>query len=205
MGVLPMFPLGLVLLPGEVLPLRVFEPRYRAMVAECLAADEPEFGEVLIERGTEVGGGDTRAMVGVIARMVRVGSYADGRYAVTAIGTRRLRVNAWLPDDPYPLADVDDWPDDDPDAAGLGQRVEAMTARLARTLELAVRVGDLAKPDVPEISDDPLVASYHLCAVAPLGPADRYRLLCAPGPMRRLELLDEALDDIDAMLQFRLG
>ena len=60
MAVLPMFPLGTVLLPGAVLPLHVFEPRYRQLVQDCLAG-EPEFGVVLIERGSEVGGGDQRA------------------------------------------------------------------------------------------------------------------------------------------------
>ena len=56
-----------------------------------------------------------------------------------------------------------------------------------------------------EVSDDPLVASYHLAAIAPIGPADRYRLLAAPGPMERMRLLDEVLDDVDAMLRFRLS
>ena len=76
----------------------------------------------MIERGWEVGGGDQRADVGVVARMVQVDALDDGRYAVVAVGTRRIRVNAWLPDDPYPLADVDDWPDEDPDAAGPRRR-----------------------------------------------------------------------------------
>ena len=62
MAVLPMFPLGTVLLPGGVLPLHVFEPRYRQLVIDCLADDtgEPEFGVTMIERGSEVGGGDQR-------------------------------------------------------------------------------------------------------------------------------------------------
>jgi len=59
----PMFPLGMVHFPGIVLPLRVFEPRYRQLTADCLAGDG-EFGVVLIERGWEVGGGDTRFNVG---------------------------------------------------------------------------------------------------------------------------------------------
>ena len=58
MGVMPMFPLGAALLPGAVLPLVVFESRYRQMVIDLLADDvnEPEFGVVMIDRGTEVGG-----------------------------------------------------------------------------------------------------------------------------------------------------
>jgi hypothetical protein len=55
------------------------------------------------------------------------------------------------------------------------------------------------------ISDDPLVASYHLSGLAPLGPADRYRLLCAASPAERLDLLAECLDDVEAMLRFRLA
>ena len=55
----------------------------------------------------------------------------------------------------------------------------------------------------PEISDDPLLATYHLAGIAPLGPADRYRLLCADSPRQRLELLDSALDDVVAMIDFR--
>ena len=54
-----MFPLGTVLFPHAPLPLHIFEPRYRALVQECIDGDG-EFGVVLIERGFEVGGGDTR-------------------------------------------------------------------------------------------------------------------------------------------------
>ena len=154
-----MFPLGTVLLPGGILPLHVFEPRYRQLVIDCLADDDgdPEFGVTMIERGWEVGGGDTRSDVGVVARMVQIEALPDGRYAVVAVGTRRIRVLAWLPDDPYPLADVDDWPDDEPDADGLSARVDATRVRLGEVLDLAVRAGDLRA--VPELTlgDDPAV------------------------------------------------
>ena len=56
-----------------------------------------------------------------------------------------------------------------------------------------------------EIADDPLVATYHLASLAPIGPADRYRLLAASGPTERLAVLDEVLDDVEAMLKFRLS
>lgn len=203
-----MFPLGTVLLPGGVLPLHVFEPRYRQLVVDCLADDtgDPEFGVTMIERGWEVGGGDQRADIGVVARMVQVDALGDGRYALIAVGTRRFRVNAWLPDDPYPLADIDDWPDEDPDAAGLDHLVGAARARLESVLELARRLGEApVDADLSSVSDDPLVASYHLAALSPIGPADRYRLLCARSPSERLDLLVESLDDVDAMLRFRLG
>ena len=205
---MPMFPLGTVLLPGAVLPLHVFEPRYRQLVIDCLADDtgDPEFGVALIARGWEVGGGDERSDVGTVARMVRVEALEGGRYAIVAVGTRRIRVNAWLPDDPYPIADVDDWPDDDVDQPGLRERIDDLTSRLREVLGLAAQLGEApADVDLGMISDDPLVASYHLTALAPVGPADTYRLLCAPTPAARLDGLDSALDDAEAMLRFRLG
>lgn len=202
-----MFPLGNVLLPGGLLPLHVFEPRYRQLVIDCLADDdgEPEFGVTMIERGWEVGGGDTRADVGVVARMVHVQALDEQRYALVTVGTRRFRVNAWLPDDPYPVADVDDWPDEDADADGLREGVEALRDRMRGVLELAVRSGDLAEVPELEVSDDPLLASYHLAGLAPIGPADRYRLLVALSPAQRLDDLGTALDDVEAMLRFRLS
>ncbi len=213
-----MFPLGSVLLPGGLLPLHVFEPRYRDMIRDCLRSDdEPEFGQVLITHGWETGGGDDRALVGTVARMMQVEALDENRYALIAVGTRRIRINAWLPDDPYPIADVDDWPDVDPDAPGLALQVAASHARVRAALALAAQVADqqlgdqegddggVVRTDDTEISDDPLLATYHLAALAPIGPADRHRLLAAEGPVRRLDLLDEILDDVEAMLKFRLS
>jgi Lon protease-like protein len=226
MAMMPMFPLGSVLLPGGILPLHVFEPRYRDMIRDCLRADgEPEFGQALISHGWETGGGDDRTMVGTVAQMLQVDAIDENRYALIAVGTRRIRINAWLPDDPYPLADVDDWPDEDPDAPGLAVNVAASHARVRAARALAAQVearlddpdglGDLDGDPVEmggpvdtgddDISDDPLLASYHLATLAPIGPADRFRLLAAPGPAARLDVLDEILDDVEAMLKFRLS
>lgn len=200
-----MFPLGSVLLPGGILPLHVFEPRYRDMVRDCLRSDgEPEFGQALITHGWETGGGDARAMVGTIAQMLQVEALDADRYALIAVGTRRIRINAWLPDDPYPIADVDEWPDVDPDVPDLGLHVAATHARVLAALALAAQLGEADTADA-EISDDPLVATYHLATLAPIGPADRLKLLSAEGPSDRLDLLDSILDDVEAMLKFRLS
>jgi Lon protease-like protein len=197
-----MFPLGTVLLPGEFLPLHVFEPRYRTLVHDCLKG-APEFGVVLIVRGSEVGGGDVRAQVGTIARLVEAVELPDGRFAINCAGTRRVRVQRWLDDDPYPRADVDDWKDEsldtfDPDA------LVAVERTLRRVLALAAEMGDPVARVATEISDDPVLATYHLCALAPLGPADRYQLLTRAGPSERLELLTTLLAEIEADLVLRL-
>ena len=209
MAVMPMFPLGSVLLPGSVLPLHVFEPRYRQLVIDCLADDtgDPEFGVTLIERGSEVGGGDQRTDVGVVARMVQVEALEGGRYALVAVGTRRIRVNAWLPDDPYPVADVDDWPDEDPDAAGLADRVDrvegtsrggARARRRARRCPSQRRrpVRHRRRPARRQLPPRRCLAARARRSVPPA--------LRTPSPATRLDLLAGSLDDIEAMLRFRL-
>jgi Lon protease-like protein len=204
MAVLPMFPLGTPLLPGAVLPLHVFEPRYRQMVRDVLAddVDPPEFGVVMIERGHEVGGGDARSMIGTVARILDIRVTDDGRYAIAAVGAERLRVNAWLPDDPYPIADVDRWPDEDgaePSAATIAD----LHLRVRRINQRVREIGEMTPPPDHEISDDPRSALYHLASLAPLGPADRQRILAAAGVVDRVAALVEALDDAEAVLEFR--
>jgi Lon protease-like protein len=208
MAVLPMFPLGSVLLPGTVLPLHVFEPRYLTMMGDCAAEHDYEFGVALIERGSEVGGGDQRSRVGTVARMVQLGELGDGRLLVVCVGTRRIRVNAWLPDDPYPLADVDDWPDAGAEAgtdASWHEALATITGRVRRAAALAVELGDRAGDASTEMSDDPVLVSYQLAALLPVGSADTYRLLAAAGPVERVGLIGEMLDDVEALLQFRLS
>jgi Lon protease-like protein len=205
---MPMFPLGAALLPGAVLPLHVFEPRYRQMVHDILSddVDAPEFGVVMIERGREVGGGDTRTLVGTVARVADMRALPDGRYALVAVGAERLRVNAWLPDDPYPLADIELWPDDDLGTIDADEAAGSIASlhRRVRDLNEAVRaLGEMTPPPDAEIADDPHLALYHLGSLAPLGPADRQRMLEAPTLHARLAVFAAALDDAAAVVRFR--
>lgn len=200
-----MFPLGMVLFPGAVLPLHVFEPRYRALVAHCLAHADHEFGVVLIERGHEVGGGDVRSNVGTVARIVEVGEMPDGRYALVTVGTRRLLVNEWLEDDPFPRALVEDWPDEAVAHTDLEARYEAVTTTLRRVLALTAELGRPAAPATLELTAEPTLGAFHAAALAPLGPLDQQRLLTAPGPIERLRLLGKLLDECDATLTLELA
>lgn len=200
---MPMFPLGSVLLPSAGLPLHVFEPRYRALVRDCLAGDG-EFGVVLIARGSEVGGEDVRTDVGTVARIVESAELPDGRWAVMALGVRRIRVQRWWPDDPYPLAEVVDWPDADP-GEGYDDRLAMVMGRLRRALALATEAGDDAAPATIELSPDGVLAGYQMAAVAPIGPLDRQRVLTATSPEMRLEAVAQLLDDAIEVLEMRLG
>lgn len=202
-SVLPMFPLGSVLLPAMVLPLHVFEERYRALVEQCLEGSS-EFGVVLIERGSEVGGGDVRSDVGTVARIVEVGSFADGRYALVAVGTRRIRVRDWLEDDPFPRAVVEDWPDPPP-APDLSERMDPVLASLRRVLALAAELGDDVVPATLELDEDPVLALVGAVVAAPVGPADRQRLLTAPDLDARLRVLGALLAEEEEFLARRLA
>ena len=192
--------------PGPV--TRRLQQAYRQLVRDCLDQADHEFGVVLIERGFEVGGGDYRSMVGTVARMLQVAEMDDGRYALVTVGTRRIRINEWLPDEPYPRADVEDWPDSEwaeSATTPTANVIAAAAARVRRINALAAELGGSPADATTGIADDTLLATYHLSALAPLGPADRQRLLAASGPAQRLTLLDEALDDVEALLQFRLA
>jgi hypothetical protein len=186
MASLPMFPLGGVLVPGAVLPLHVFEPRYRTLMADCLDGDGT-FGVVLIERGSEVGGGDQRADVGTTASIEQYQRLEDGRFALIAVGRERFRVSEWLGDEPYPRARIQHWADPPLDAVD-----QPLLVRARQALDVVLATGE----PLPEVSPDPSLASHQLTAVAPLGPYDRYRLLCAAGPADRLRLLIALLDDL---------
>ncbi len=171
---MPMFPLESVLMPGMPLPLRIFEPRYLAMFADIMTGDA-EFGVVLIERGTEVGGGDQRFPIGTVAH-VRACYALESSTMAVAGGGRRIEVVRWLDHDTYPLAEVRDLPalEWTPDLADRHRQTERCVRRLLATASEYV--------DVPwsvdeELADDPVTAAWQLAGIAPIQTIDRYALL----------------------------
>ena len=202
-----MFPLGTVLFPGMPLPLHVFEPRYRAMTRDLLDGDR-EFGVVLIERGSEVGGGDQRFDMGTVARIVEAAEMDDGRWALIAVGVRRLRIVEWLPDDPYPRAEVVEL--DEPAGAADDERFAGALAAAERAVRRALALLSELAEDAPvgpgfELAEDPAVAGWQLAALTPIGPADRLRILAEPDPSDRLLLVAELAEEAASMLAFRLS
>lgn len=209
MTVLPMFPLGTVLFPGMPLSLHVFEPRYRALMADRLAAAErgepAELGVVLIERGTEVGGGDQRFTVGTVARLTEVAELPDGRYLALGVGTRRLAVRTWLADDPYPRAEVDDVEDAHFDPALDDPLLERAESAVRRCLALRSELGEATGPAAPALDPDPVLRAWQLAAIAPLGELDKLALLGSPSCTELLAGLAALAEEEAAVLAFRLG
>ena len=98
---LPLFPLSTVLFPGALLPLHVFEPRYRLLVRRCLERERP-FGVVLIRTGEEVGSDADPYAIGTEARIVGVTPLPDGRSYIVTRGERRFAVDQLISDtEPY--------------------------------------------------------------------------------------------------------
>jgi Lon protease-like protein len=202
---LPMFPLGTVLFPHAVLPLHIFEERYRALVETCLRGDG-RFGVVLIERGYEVGGGDSRFDVGTVARIVEAARTPDGRYLLATIGTERFRIKKWLDDDPYPRAEVDVIGEPKRVADDAAARRTDVQRLLGRVLAMSAELGERAAPvDSAQLDDDPVRASFEAAAVAPIGPLDAQRLLELDDPRQRFDQLQGLLVDAAEVLELRLA
>ncbi len=197
----PMFPLGSGLLPSAVLPLHIFEDRYRVMIRRVLDGDR-EFGVALIERGKETGGGEVRATTATIAQVIDAAEFDDGRWAIAAVGTRRVRVLDWLPDDPHPRAIVDDWPDEPGDDVSPGQ-LDELIGRLKRVLGLVAELGHDVDID-PDLASDPALTGYQIGALAPLGDFDRQRVLTAPTVSARIVMLGDMLEEQELLLQAQL-
>jgi len=204
-----MFPLEVAMLPGEELPLRIFEPRYTAMVADCLAAEDPAFGVVLISAGREVGGGDARSDVGAMAHITECADFGDGRYRLRCVMAERIRVLEWRPDDPYPMASVEMWPDQ-PGAAvdvhairDIEDRMIALFERIAKARGAEVDPRDIVAG--ADDSGDAAMWLYALASRVPMGQADRYAVLSAPTVADRVTALRDAVETVIAMVEFQLS
>jgi Lon protease-like protein len=201
---LPVFPLGSVILPTQVLPLHIFEERYRYLMEVLSEPGAPaEMGVVLIERGSEVGGGDVRVTTGTVVHLIEAECLPDGRWVALFAGSHRFRVERWLPDDPYPQAEVREVADPDWDHADDAALTSAETA-VRQALELATELGEASVRPAFSLADEPALAAWQLCAVAPLGAWDRQRLLEAESHSARLALLARQASDMSKVLAFRL-
>jgi Lon protease-like protein len=200
-AIIPVFPLGTVLFPGLVLPLHIFEERYRTLVRDLVAdtEDEPhEFGVVTLRHGWEVQTPDADAErpaeetsitleqlydVGCTAELRQVTELPDGRFDIVTVGRRRFRVLALAADaHPYLVAEVEWLPEEevtDPAAELLAPR----------TLAAFRTYLDLLRPDseaLDQVPDDPTVLSHLIAATAQLTTEERQELLAAPDTATRL-------------------
>ena len=150
METLPLFPLNTVLFPGQLLPLHIFEPRYRQMIGECIQHGQP-FGVVLIQAGEEVGETAEPFEVGTTAHIVQVESVADERMNILCVGKARFRIVELLHDKPYLSGRIEWWPWEPYQAGSTDvDRIRRQLDRYVRTLaESTEGQLDLTLPDEP--------------------------------------------------------
>ena len=196
-----MFPLGSTVFPGQVVPLHVFEPRYRTLLADLTAPDaDATFGIALIDRGFEVGGGDHRVDVATRVEILQAEEFDDGRWGVITAGVERIDIVEWLEDDPYPRARVRVRTVADTGGSSL----DDLETLFVETIGLAARAAGVEAPEPFELSDDPRVRLDQLSALSPLNDFDRQRVLEAPTTSDQIRLLTEALEDKQLLVRAQL-
>ena len=143
---LPLFPLNTVLFPGQVLPLHIFEERYRLMIRRCLAEDLP-FGVVLIKRGDEVATAEGDAAepysVGTIARIIESTHLNNGAMNIVTVGVERFRIRKLLRDQPYLRGEVVSMPMANPDDAAVEAAAERVKEQVERYIDLIAEAAGL--------------------------------------------------------------
>jgi uncharacterized protein len=185
---LPLFPLGTVLYPGLVLPLHIFEERYRELVRDLLDGPEPQqFGVIAIREGRETGIAGVRALheIGCTAILRQVDEEEDGRYNLVTVGADRFRLLRLDDSRAYLQAEVDLLPDDTGDEAAAGLAVTAVQEAFLAYLEVLAQRG-ATRVNVPELPDEPVLLSYVVAASVVADLPDKQALLAEPDALRRL-------------------
>ena len=185
---LPLFPLGTVLYPGLLLPLNIFEERYRELVRDLLDGPEPRrFGVIAIRKGRETGVDGISALyqIGCTATVREVAEQDDGRYQLVTVGTQRFRLASLDNSRPYLQGEVDLLEEEVGDEASAGLAVHAVQRGFHGYVE-ALASRESVEVTVPELPDEPLLLSYLVAASMILDLSVRQDLLAEPDAERRL-------------------
>ena len=188
---LPLFPLNVVLFPNAVLPLHVFEERYKVMVQRCLDGDSL-FGVVLIKSGAEVGEPAEPYSIGTVAHIERVDRLDGGRMVLGVKGQTRFRVIELAQLHPYLEADVEVL-DDKEEVTVSPQDLQGARDSVTRhvRLLLGVRGGWLREAQMPE---DPVALSFFVAAMVQVGLPEKQALLEEPSTEKRLQMGRQIMD-----------
>ncbi len=184
---LPLFPLGTVLFPGVLLPLHIFEERYRQLVRDLLAkSSAQQFGVIAIRKGRETGIDGVAALhkIGCTATLRQVTEHEDGRFDLTTVGTQRFRLISLDESGPYLQGEVDFLADDTGDEAAAGLAGHAVQQVFRSYLEALAKRG--VQVHVPDIPQEPVLLSYLVAAAMVVDLPDRQGLLAEPDAVRRL-------------------
>jgi uncharacterized protein len=200
---LPLFPLGTVLYPGLLLPLHVFEERYRQLVQDVMAEPEPRsFGVIAIREGRETGVDGVSALyeIGCTATVRQVFEQDDGRFYLITVGTQRFRLEELDRSQPYLRGAVDLLREDTGDHAAARQAAQDVQSRFRAYLD-ALAARGATKVSTPDLPDEPVQLSYLVAATVVADIGDKQALLAQPDALRRLTTESALLSRENAMLR----
>ena len=200
---LPLFPLGAVLYPGMLLPLHIFEDRYRELVRDLLDGPEPRrFGVVAIRKGRETGIEAVQSLyeVGCTAVLRRAERHEDGRFDIVTVGTQRFRLTRLDESRPYLQGEVEILPEHEIDPQAAEAAVRAVQAAFRVYLDALTEWGG-ATVQVEELPDEPVLLSFVVAAAMVIDLPERQALLAEPDTVRRLGLQRALLSRETAMLR----
>lgn len=175
---LPLFPLNTVLFPGMVLPLHIFEERYKLMIDRCLEEERP-FGVVLIREGKEAGESAVPYDVGTTSVIAGVTRYDDGRMNIVSLGNERFRLRKLHYSQPYLVADAEPWPLLGAGKAVAQRQVEPMRALLRQYFAL-LAMAEGHKINVEEVPDEPRALALLIAIALQLPLPQKQALLNQP-------------------------
>jgi Lon protease-like protein len=198
---LPLFPLEMVLLPEEPLPLHIFEERYREMIGECLRAKTSGLGRqdfgVVLAKGQEISNVGCSAQIVTITR-----KYDDGRMDILAVGKRRFEILLTNEEKSYLRASVEFFDDEGSDTPGETEAENAV--RLFREIMRRLHQASEMPVDLPQPYR---YLSFRLAASLPLALEFKQRLLSLRNEPERLQQvvhsMDQLIHQIDAVQEAR--
>lgn len=190
--IIPLFPLHVVLFPGMMLPLRIFEPRYRLMTQRLIEGDLT-FGVVLIQEGEEVGAPARTYPVGTLAEIVEAKRSADGQYELQTVGLRRFRILREVEGEPYAQAEIEILDEADPEAeidTELLERAKAGLHEYVTALATLTRM----RIDLPDQGLSAIDWSFLMAAALQIANEDKQEILETDDLEARLGKLSALLD-----------
>ena len=200
---LPLFPLGAVLYPGMLLPLHIFEERYRQLVRDLLAGTElRRFGVIAIRKGRETGidGVSSLYEVGCTATLRRVDRHDDGRFDIVTVGTQRFRLLRLDQTRPYLQGEVEMLTEEPTDPAVAGPAVRVIQAAFREYLDALTEWGG-ATIRLEELPDEPELLSFIVAAAMVIDLPERQAMLAESDTLRRLAMQRALLSRETAMLR----
>lgn len=200
---LPLFPLGAVLYPGMLLPLHIFEERYRQLVRDLLDGPEPRrFGVIAIRKGRETGIDGVHSLyeIGCTATLRRVDRHPDGRLDIVTVGTQRFRLRGLDQARPYLRGEVEMLADEETDPASAGPAVRAVQAAFREYLDALTEWGG-AVVRLEDLPDEPVLLSFVVAAAVVIDLPERQAMLAESGTVRRLAMQRALLSRETAVLR----